>query len=58
VQSMSVVVLSRCASNGLDGAYTLPINHKTVTEKTPMTSDEENVLQKIGSGLYSKKKMD
>jgi hypothetical protein len=28
-------VLSRCASNG---AYTLPINHKTVTAKGPMTT--------------------
>jgi hypothetical protein len=29
-----------------DGAYTLPINHRTVTAKAPMTSDEENVLRK------------
>jgi hypothetical protein len=41
--------------SGLDGAYTLPINHK-MTGKTPQISDEENVLRKIESGRYCKRK--
>jgi hypothetical protein len=48
---------SVCASIGLDGTYTLPINHKTVTAKVPMTSDEENVLRNPENQDVKKKRI-